>query len=146
MEKYIGKSVYKGTAIGPVNVLKKSESLIKRVHVENVDEELKRLDKAKEKTLQQLARLYDKALKEVGKVNAEIFEVHQIMLEDEDYQDAIHNMICNENVNAEYAVSITGDNFADMFANMDDDYMRARSADVKDISNRLVSNLSSPDD
>ena len=74
MEKYIGKSVYKGTAIGPVNVLKKSESLIKRVHVENVDEELRRLDKAKEKTLQQLARLYDKALKEVGKVNAEIFE------------------------------------------------------------------------
>ena len=142
MEKYIGKSVYKGTAIGPVNVLKKSESLIKRVHVENVDEELRRLDKAKEKTLQQLVRLYDKALKEVGKVNAEIFEVHQIMLEDEDYQDAIHNMICNENVNAEYAVSITGDNFADMFANMDDDYMRARSADVKDISNRLVSNLS----
>ena len=142
MEKYIGKSVYKGTAIGPVNVLKKSESLIKRVHVKNVDEELRRLDKAKEKTLQQLARLYDKALKEVGKVNAEIFEVHQIMLEDEDYQDAIHNMICNENVNAEYAVSITGDNFADMFANMDDDYMRARSADVKDISNRLVSNLS----
>ena len=122
--------------------LKKSEGLIKRVHVENVDEELRRLDKAKEKTLQQLARLYDKALKEVGKVNAEIFEVHQIMLEDEDYQDAIHNMICNENVNAEYAVSITGDNFADMFANMDDDYMRARSADVKDISNRLVSNLS----
>ena len=99
-----------------------------RVHVKNVDEELRRLDKAKEKTLQQLARLYDKALKEVGKVNAEIFEVHQIMLEDEDYQDAIHNMICNENVNAEYAVSITGDNFADMFANMDDDYMRARSA------------------
>lgn len=142
MDKYIGKSVYKGTAIGPVNVLKKSESLIKRVHVKNVDEELRRLDKAKEKTLQQLARLYDKALKEVGKVNAEIFEVHQIMLEDEDYQDAIHNMICNENVNAEYAVSITGDNFADMFANMDDDYMRARSADVKDISNRLVSNLS----
>lgn len=141
-DKYIGKSVYKGTAIGPVNVLKKSESLIKRVHVKNVDEELRRLDKAKEKTLQQLARLYDKALKEVGKVNAEIFEVHQIMLEDEDYQDAIHNMICNENVNAEYAVSITGDNFADMFANMDDDYMRARSADVKDISNRLVSNLS----
>ena len=142
MDKYIGKSVYKGTAIGPVNVLKKSESLIKRVHVKNFDEELRRLDKAKEKTLQQLARLYDKALKEVGKVNAEIFEVHQIMLEDEDYQDAIHNMICNENVNAEYAVSITGDNFADMFANMDDDYMRARSADVKDISNRLVSNLS----
>ena len=142
MEKYIGKSVYKGTAIGPVNVLKKSESLIKRVHVENVDEELRRLDKAKEKTLQQLARLYDKALKEVGKVNAEIFEVHQIMLEDEDYQDAIHNMICNENVNAEYAVSITGDNFADMFANMDDDYMKERAADVKDISERVIRILS----
>ena len=109
MEKYIGKSVYKGTAIGPVNVLKKSESLIKRVHVENVDEELRRLDKAKEKTLQQLARLYDKALKEVGKVNAEIFEVHQIMLEDEDYQDAIRNMIRDNKVHQiEGVISTSG--------------------------------------
>ncbi len=142
MGKYIGKSVYKGTAIGPVNVLKKNDSLIKRTHIDNVDEELKRLDAAKERTLTQLRDLYDKALQEVGEVNAAIFEVHQMMLEDDDYQDAIHNMIRNEAVNAEYAVAIIGDNFAEMFANMDDEYMQARSADVKDISNRLVHNLS----
>ncbi len=142
MGKYIGKSVYKGTAIGPVNVLKKNDSLIKRTHIDNVDEELKRLDAAKERTLTQLKGLYDKALQEVGEVNAAIFEVHQMMLEDDDYQDAIHNMIRNEAVNAEYAVAIIGDNFAEMFANMDDEYMQARSADVKDISNRLVHNLS----
>lgn len=141
MEKYIGKSVYKGIAIGPVNVLKKNDSIIKRSHVDNVDEELKRLDAAKKRTLIQLGELYDKALQEVGEVNAAIFEVHQMMLEDDDYQDAIHNMIRNEAVNAEYAVAMTGDNFAEMFANMDDEYMQARSADVKDISNRLVRNL-----
>ena len=142
MEKYIGKSVYKGIAIGPVCVLKKNDSLIKRTHIDNVEEELKRLDAAKERTLIQLGELYDKALQEVGEVNAAIFEVHQMMLEDDDYQDAIHNMIRNEAVNAEYAVAMTGDNFAEMFANMDDEYMQARSADVKDISNRLVHNLS----
>ena len=90
----------------------------------------------------QLGQLYEKALQEVGEVNAAIFEVHQMMLEDDDYQDAIHSMIQNEEVNAEYAVAVTGDNFAEMFANMDDEYMQARSADVKDISNRLVRNLS----
>lgn len=142
MEKYIGKSVYKGIAIGPVNVLKKNDSIIKRTHIDNVDEELKRLDAAKKRTLTQLGELYDKALQEVGEVNAAIFEVHQMMLEDDDYQDAIHNMIRNEAVNAEYAVAMTGDNFAEMFANMDDEYMQARSADVKDISNRLIRNLS----
>ena len=142
MEKYIGKSIYKGIAIGPVNVLKKNDSIIKRTHIDNVDEELKRLDAAKKRTLTQLGELYDKALQEVGEVNAAIFEVHQMMLEDDDYQDAIHNMIRNEAVNAEYAVAMTGDNFAEMFANMDDEYMQARSADVKDISNRLIRNLS----
>ena len=142
MEKYIGKSVYKGIAIGPVSVLNKKDNVVKRVHIDQVDEELKRLDAAKERTFDQLGSLYDKALQEVGEVNAAIFEVHQMMLEDDDYQDAIRNMICNEEVNAEYAVAVTGDNFAEMFASMDDEYMQARSADVKDISNRLISNLS----
>ena len=142
MEKYIGKSVYKGTAIGPVSVLKKKDSLVKRIHIDNTAEELKRLDAARERTMTQLGQLYEKALQEVGEVNAAIFEVHQMMLEDDDYQDAIHSMIQNEEVNAEYAVAVTGDNFAEMFANMDDEYMQARSADVKDISNRLVRNLS----
>ena len=141
MEKYIGKSVYKGIAIGPVSVLNKKDNVVKRVHIDQVDEELKRLDAAKERTFDQLGSLYDKALQEVGEVNAAIFEVHQMMLEDADYQDAIRNMICNEEVNAEYAVAVTGDNFAEMFASMDDEYMQARSADVKDISNRLISNL-----
>ena len=142
MEKYIGKSVYKGTAIGPVSVLKKKDRLVKRIHIDNTAEELKRLDAAKERTMTQLRQLYEKALQEVGEVNAAIFEVHQMMLEDDDYQDAIHSMIQNEEVNAEYAVAVTGDNFAEMFANMDDEYMQARSADVRDISNRLVRNLS----
>ncbi len=141
MEKYIGKSVYKGIAIGPVSVLNKKDNVVKRVHIDQVDEELKRLDAAKERTFDQLGSLYDKALQEVGEVNAAIFEVHQMMLEDDDYQDAIRNMICNEEVNAEYAVAVTGDNFAELFASMDDEYMQARSADVKDISNRLISNL-----
>ena len=141
MEKYMGKSVYKGTAIGPVNVLKKRDSIIRRVHVEDTEGELRRLDEAKEQALLQLSRLYDKALQEVGEVNAAIFEVHQMMLEDDDYQDSIRSMIRNEQVNAEYAVAVTGDTFAKMFSDMDDEYMQARSADVKDISERLVRNL-----
>ena len=141
MEKYMGKSVYKGTAIGPVNVLKKRDSVIRRVHVEDTEGELRRLDEAKEQALLQLSRLYDKALQEVGEVNAAIFKVHQMMLEDDDYQDSIRSMIRNEQVNAEYAVAVTGDNFAKMFSDMDDEYMQARSADVKDISERLVRNL-----
>ena len=141
MEKYIGKSVYKGIAIGPVHVLKKRDHLVKRIHVDHVEKELERLEKAKEQAIGQLGELYEKAMQEVGEVNAAIFEVHQMMLEDDDYQDAIHNLIQNEEVNAEYAVAVTGDNFAEMFANMDDEYMQARSADVRDISNRLVRNL-----
>ena len=142
MEKYIGKSVYNGTAIGPINVLKKSDGIVKRQHVEDVAAELERLEAAKAQAQAQLGALYEKALQEVGEVNAQIFEVHQMMLEDEDYQDAIHSMIETEEVNAEYAVAVTGDNFAEIFANMDDEYMQARSADVKDISNRLIRNLS----
>jgi phosphoenolpyruvate-protein phosphotransferase (PTS system enzyme I) len=142
MTEYIGKSVYKGTAIGEIRVLKKKDSLVKRVHIDDVEAEVARLEDAKQQTLSQLQSLYEKALQEVGEANAAIFEVHQMMLEDEDYQDAILGMIRNEEVNAEYAVAVTGDNFAEMFANMDDEYMQARSADVKDISNRLVGNLS----
>lgn len=142
MTEYTGKSVYKGTAIGEIRVLKKKDSLVKRVHIDDVEAELTRLEGAKQQTLAQLQSLYEKALQEVGEANAAIFEVHQMMLEDEDYQDAILGMIRNEEVNAEYAVAVTGDNFAEMFANMDDEYMQARSADVKDISNRLVENLS----
>ena len=142
MEQFAGKSVYKGTAIGPINVLKKKDDLVKRTHVTQVEEELKRLEAAKELTLEQLGKLYEKALQEVGEVNAAIFEVHQMMLEDDDYQEAIQSMIQNEQVNAEYAVAVTGDNFAEMFAGMEDEYMQARSADVKDISNRLIRNLS----
>lgn len=142
MTEYTGKSVYKGTAIGEIRVLKKKESLVKRVHIDDVEAEVARLEDAKQQTLSQLQSLYEKALQEVGEANAAIFEVHQMMLEDEDYQDAILGMIRNEEVNAEYAVAVTGDNFAEMFANMDDEYMQARSADVKDISNRLVENLS----
>lgn len=142
MTEYTGKSVYKGTAIGEIRVLKKKDSLVKRVHIDDVEAELTRLEGAKQQTLSQLQSLYEKALQEVGEANAAIFEVHQMMLEDEDYQDAILGMIRNEEVNAEYAVAVTGDNFAEMFANMDDEYMQARSADIKDISNRLVGNLS----
>ena len=142
MTEYTGKSVYKGTAIGKIRVLKKKDSLVKRVHIDDVEAELTRLESAKQQTLTQLQSLYEKALQEVGEANAAIFEVHQMMLEDEDYQDAILGMIRNEEVNAEYAVAVTGDNFAEMFANMDDEYMQARSADIKDISNRLVGNLS----
>ena len=122
--------------------MKKKDGLVKRTHITQAEEELKRLEAAKELTLEQLGRLYEKALQEVGEVNAAIFEVHQMMLEDDDYQEAIQSMIQNEQVNAEYAVAVTGDNFAEMFAGMDDEYMQARSADVKDISNRLIRNLS----
>ncbi|MDY3817492.1 MAG: phosphoenolpyruvate--protein phosphotransferase [Lachnospiraceae bacterium] len=141
MEKYIGKSVYKGTAIGPIRVLKKTESLVKRKHIDDVEAEVDRLDKAKTLTYDQLGTLYEKALQEVGETNAAIFEVHRMMLEDDDYQDSIRGMIQNEEVNAEYAVAVTGDNFSKMFASMEDEYMQARAVDVKDISNRLISNL-----
>ena len=146
MSQFKGKAVYKGTAIGKVLVLKKSDSVVKRYRIDNAEEELQRLKTAVDRTIKQLQKLYDKAVVEVGEASAAIFEVHQMMVEDDDYQDAIHSMITNEQVNAEFAVAVTGDNFANMFANMSDDYMRARSADVKDISNRLIKNLSEDGD
>lgn len=146
MLKLSGKSVYKGIAIGPVVVLKKNDQQVTRVKIADVAEELSRLEAAGEKSKEQLQKLYEKALKEVGEASAAIFEVHQMMLEDDDYLDAIHNMISTEMINAEYAVAVTGDNFSEMFANMDDDYMKARAADVKDISNRLIKNLTGEED
>ena len=142
MQSFLGKSVYKGIVLGPVVVLKKSDCQVRRNKIEDTEAEIKRVEKAGEQAREQLQKLYDKAVKEVGETSAAIFEVHQMMLEDEDYLDAIHNMIETEKVNAEYAVAVTGDNFSEMFAGMDDDYMKARAADVKDISNRLVRNLS----
>ena len=141
MLKLSGKSVYKGIALGPVVVLRKDDQQVKRAKITDVEAELSRLETAGEKSASQLQGLYEKAVKEVGESGAAIFEVHQMMLEDEDYMESIHNMIRTEMVNAEYAVAVTGDNFSEMFANMDDDYMKARAADVKDISNRLIRNL-----
>lgn len=146
MYKLSGKAVYKGIVLGSVAVIKKDDQQVKREKITDADTEILRLKKAGEQSKLQLQKLYEKAVKEVGEANAAIFEVHQMMLEDEDYLDAIHNMIQTEMVNAEYAVAVTGDNFSEMFANMDDDYMKARAADVKDISNRLVKNLMGVED
>lgn len=141
MKKISGKSVYKGIVWGPVAVWEKKDRQVIRAKITNPEEELARLEKAGQESARQLQKLYEKALKETGETSAAIFEVHQMMLEDEDYLEAIHNMIRTEMVNAEYAVAVTGDNFAEMFAGMDDEYMKARSADVKDISGRLIRNL-----
>ena len=141
-----GKSVFSGIAIGKISILQKADTSVKRTKVEDPEAEITRVQEAKEKAVEQLQKLYDKALREVGESGAAIFEVHQMMLDDEDYLDSIDNIIRTENVNAEYAVATTGDNFADMFAQMDDDYMKARAADVKDISDRLVRVLSGHDE
>lgn len=146
MAEYLGKSVYKGVTIGKVFVLKNKDFQIKRTKIEDAQAEIDRVQIAGEHAKKQLQSLHDKAVKEVGEASAAIFEVHQMMLEDDDYLDSIHNMIRTEMVNAEYAVAVTGDNFAQMFAGMDDDYMKARAADVKDISERLVRNLSGEGD
>ena len=146
MLKVSGKAVYKRIVIGPVLVFGKEDQKIKRTKITDADAEISRVGKAGEQAQAQLQGLYDKALKEVGESSAAIFEVHQMMLEDEDYLEAIHNMIRTEMVNAEYAVAVTGDNFAELFSGMEDDYMRARAADIKDISNRLVRNLMGKED
>lgn len=146
MQYFQGKSVYKGIVMGPVAVLKKNDYQVKRVRIEDPEAEVKRVKEAVEVSKKQLGRLYDKAVREVGEASAAIFEVHQMMLEDEDYLESMENMIRTELVNAEYAAAATGDNFAEMFAAMDDEYMKARSADVKDISERLVRNLSGEGD
>ena len=141
MVRYAGKGVYGAVAIGKIMVFKRQDIQVKRVKIENPELELEKFEKAKTQALAQLEEIYAKALKEVGEANAQIFEVHMMMIEDDDYNDAIVEMIQGQNVNAEYAVAVTADNFAEMFAAMDDSYMQARAADVRDISNRIISCL-----
>lgn len=142
MDTYTGKSIFKKIAIGKILFYQKGEQTIKRTHIEEVDAELKRYEKARAAAIEQLDALHEKALKEVGEANAAVFEVHAMMLEDDDYVDSIVNIIESQQVNAEFAAATTGDNFSKMFANMDDDYFKARAADVKDISERLINILS----
>ncbi len=139
--KMDGKSVFGGVAMGRLSIYKKNDQVVKRTRVSDTEAEVRRYENASEKAKEQLAALYDKALKEVGESSAAIFEVHQMMLDDLDYQESVTNMIRAQGINAEYALAVTGDNFSEMFAAMDDDYMKARAADVKDISNRVISVL-----
>ena len=141
MQVYSGKSVFGGIAIGKISVYKKNEQQVKRVRTEDTKGDLARYEAAKAAAVEQLQELYQKALKEVGEANAAIFEIHQMMLDDGDYNESVENIIETQKVNAEYAVAVTGDNFAQMFRAMDDDYMRERAADVKDISERVLSIL-----
>ena len=145
MQVYNGKSVFGGIAIGKISVYQKKEQQVKRVKVENPDQEMARYEKAKAEGIRQLQGLYDKALKEVGEANAAIFEVHQMMMEDDGYNESVENIVRSQGVNAEYAVATTGDNYAQMFSAMDDDYMRERAADVRDISERLLTILNGED-
>lgn len=141
MEVYNGKTISKGIAIGKLYFYKKDEQTVKRFKISDAKAEWKRYEQAKYQAVEELKALYDKAVLEVGEVNAEIFEVHAMMLEDDDFNDSVRNIICGQQVNAEYAVAATGDNFSSMFSEMEDDYFRARAADVKDISERIVSIL-----
>ena len=141
MQVYSGKSVFGGIAIGKISVYRKNEQQVKRVRTEDTKGELARYEAAKAAAIEQLQELYQKALKEVGEANAAIFGIHQMMLDDGDYNESVENIIETQKVNAEYAVAVTGDNFAQMFRAMDDDYMRERAADVKDISERVLSIL-----
>ena len=141
MQVYSGKSVFGGIAIGKISVYRKNEQQVKRVRTEDTKGELARYEAAKAAAIEQFQELYQKALKEVGEANAAIFEIHQMMLDDGDYNESVENIIKTQKVNAEYAVAVTGDNFAQMFRAMDDDYMRERAADVKDISERVLSIL-----
>ena len=141
MEKFNGKKVFSGIAIGKVKLLLKAENQVVRKRIEDPAAEIARYEAAKQTAIEQLHKLYKKALKEVGEVNAQIFDVHAMMLEDGDYNDSVHNLIESQSVNAEYAVGVTGDNFAEVFANMDDEYFKARSIDMKDISERVINVL-----
>lgn len=141
MIRFQGKGVYGAVASGKISVFKRQDIQVKREKIEDTKAEMERLENAKSQAVEQLQEIYEKALKEVGETNAQIFEIHMMMIEDEDYNDAIAEMINAQNVNAEYAVAITADNFAEMFSAMDDAYMQARAADVRDISNRIIACL-----
>lgn len=141
MKKFTGKGVYGAIAMGKISVFQKQDTLIQRTSVKDTEAEKARVEAAKAAAAEQLQAIYEKALKEVGETNAQIFEIHMMMLEDDDYNVSIQNIIDTQKVNAEYAVSITADNFAEMFSAMDDAYMQARAADVRDISDRIIANL-----
>ena len=141
VEVITGKSVFSGIAIGKVMVWEKDSQSIKRIHIEDVEVELERVKRASEEAVHQLEKLYEKAVKEFGESGAAIFDVHQMMIQDEDYQESIRHMIASQNTNAEFAVAATGDNFSSMFSEMEDEYMKARAADVKDISTRIINIL-----
>ena len=141
MTVFSGKGVYGAIAQGKITIIKQQDTTIKRLHIEDTEAEKSRIEAAKTAAAEQLQGIYEKALKEIGETNAQIFEIHMMMLEDDDYNDSITNIIDTQKVNAEYAVAVTADNFAEMFSSMDDAYMRARAADVRDISNRLIANL-----
>ena len=141
MNVYQGKSVFDGIAIGHLCVYQKGEQQVTRQKIEDVEAEVKRFQVAREAAQAQLGELYDKAVKEVGEANAAIFEMHQMLLEDEDYQDSVENILRTQQVNAEYATAVTSDHFSSMFAEMDDDYMKERAADIRDISERVIANL-----
>ena len=141
MKQYTGKGVYNAIAIGRTSIFKRAEVSVRRVHITDADKEIERVNKAKEDAVSQLQEIYEKAVKEIGEANAQIFETHIMMIEDEDYNESVENIIKTQMVNAEYAVAVTSDNFAEIFAAMDDTYMQARAADVRDISNRIIQNL-----
>lgn len=146
MREYSGKSVYGGIAIGPIKVIKKDNSQVKRIHITDTESEVNRFVQAKQNSKEQLEKLYEKAVLEVGEANAAIFDIHNMMLDDLDYIESIENVIRTQSINAEYAVALTGDNFSEMFSAMDDDYMKARASDVKDISERIIRNLAKIED
>lgn len=145
MLAFQGKSVTNGVAIGKIFVYKKSEQQVKRIRVENVQEEISRFRQAKEDAIAQLGQLYENSVKTIGEASAAIFEIHRMMLQDEGFIEAIENIISTQSVNAEYAVAATSDNFYKMFSDMEDNYMRARAADVKDISERMLRILTGAD-
>lgn len=141
MKQFTGKGVYGAVAMGKISLFKKQDTVIQRTSVTDTEAEKARVEAAKAAASEQLQAIYEKALKEVCETNAQIFEIHMMMLEDDDYNESIQNIIDTQKVNAEYAVSITADNFAEMFSAMDDAYMQARAADVRDISDRIIANL-----
>lgn len=141
MKTYTGKGIYNAIAIGKISLFKKQNDNVSRIHIENPDEEKERYEKAKELSSAQLDEIYEEALKEVGEAHAAIFRIQHMLLKDDDYNDSVYNIIYAQMLNAEYAVAVTSDNFVRMFDSMEDEYMKARSADVRDISNRIIGNL-----
>ena len=138
METYHGKSIFNGIAIGKICKYEKEQQQVKRIRISDPEAEINRFDHAREEAGAQLQSLYDKALTQVGESGAMIFEIHRMMLDDDDYLDSVYHIIRSQQVNAEFAVASTGDNFSQLFASMDDEYMQGRAADVKDISDRLI--------